>query len=138
MRDYVKNAVSFPFLFILVASLSLGLQYSNAGNNQSLSLSRSEVEPLLSYNGINISNVDNISSRLHLPGVFDNIFNIPYKVKVKFDSITVHHDYDSRGRADGEWFLSVYVQGKEVDLSAASGPGSGLFDVDEGETLKLL
>ena len=89
-------------------SLSLGLQYSNAGNNQSLSLSRSEVEPLLLYNWINVSNVDNISSRLQLPGVFDNIFNIPYIVKVKFDSITVNNDYDGRGRAEGEWFLSAY------------------------------
>lgn len=61
----------------------------------------------------------------------------PYKVKVTFDSITVHHDHDGSTSGDGEWKLVAYVQGKKVDLTSASGPGAGLNDVSDGETVKF-
>lgn len=51
-----------------------------------------------------------------------------YKVKVTFDSVTVHNDHDGFGRGSGEWFNVAYVQGKLVGLS---------MDPDSGDTIKL-
>lgn len=54
---------------------------------------------------------------------------------VTFDSITVHNKHEGAFSGDGEYALAAYVQGKQVDLTAASGPGAGLMDVSNGETL---
>jgi hypothetical protein len=62
---------------------------------------------------------------LDTPGI-----QLPYKVKVKFDSITIHDDKEGRFSGDGEFALSAYVQGKRVDLTAAS----GIWDAREGKT----
>jgi hypothetical protein len=56
-------------------------------------------------------------------------------VTVTFDSITVHNRHDIGSFNDGEYYLVAYVQGKKVDLTHASGPGAGLWDVSDGETL---
>ena len=52
---------------------------------------------------------------------------------VTFNSITVHNKHE--GGFEGEFALVAYVQGKKVDLTAASGPGDGLWDVSNGETV---
>jgi hypothetical protein len=54
---------------------------------------------------------------------------------VTFNSITVHNKHEGTFSGDGEYALAAYVQGKQVDLTHASGPGAGLMDVSNGETL---
>jgi hypothetical protein len=56
-------------------------------------------------------------------------------VSVIFNSITVHNNHEGAVSGDGEYYLVAYVQGKKVDLTHASGPGDGLWDVSNGETL---
>jgi hypothetical protein len=58
---------------------------------------------------------------------------VPYKVKVTFDSMNVHHPHEGAFSGDGEFDMVVYVQGLRVKLTEASGPGSGLWDVSLGE-----
>jgi subtilisin family serine protease len=63
----------------------------------------------------------------------------PYKVKVTFDSITVHNSHEGILSGDGEYDLSAYVHGKLVsltDLSRSAG-GSGLWDVSSGEKVNF-
>jgi Ca2+-binding RTX toxin-like protein len=52
-----------------------------------------------------------------------------------FNSITVHNNHEGLFSGDGEYDLAAYVQGRKVDLTAASGPGAGLNDVSNGETV---
>jgi hypothetical protein len=54
---------------------------------------------------------------------------------VTFNSITVHDNHEGLFSGDGEFDLAAYVQGRKVDLTAASGPGAGLNDVSNGETV---
>jgi hypothetical protein len=56
-------------------------------------------------------------------------------VTVSFNSITVHNKHEGGTWGDGEYNLFAYVQGKQVDLTRKSGPGEGLWDVSNGETL---
>lgn len=58
-----------------------------------------------------------------------------YKVRVVFDSMTVHKDHEGALSGDGEYDIAVYVQGIKVGLTDASGPGDGLWDVSSGETV---
>ena len=71
-----------------------------------------------------------------------------YKITVVFDSITVRDDHEGLFSGDGEYWLTAFVQGKPVDLTAASIVGSpihiygeippeGLGDVSEEETVKF-
>jgi hypothetical protein len=59
----------------------------------------------------------------------------PYKVRVVFDSMTVHNSHEGTFSGDGEYDIVAYVQGKKVGLTDASGPGDGLWDVSSGETV---
>jgi hypothetical protein len=59
----------------------------------------------------------------------------PYKIKVTFDSMTVHNDHEGALSGDGEYDIAAYVQGIKVGLTDASGPGDGLWDVSNGETV---
>jgi len=54
---------------------------------------------------------------------------------VTFNSITVHNKHEGPFSSDGEYYLVAYVQGRKVDLTRASGPGAGLWDVSNGQTL---
>ena len=54
-----------------------------------------------------------------------------YKVKVKFDSITVHNNHDPFTSGDGEYWLWAIVQGQTVDLNEAS--SGKLWDVGDGQ-----
>lgn len=65
---------------------------------------------------------------LDTPGI-----ELPYKVKVKFDSITINRDREGPASGDGEFDLSAYVEGKRVDLTAAS----GIWDAKEGKTYQF-
>ena len=56
-------------------------------------------------------------------------------ITVSFNSITVHNRHEGGSWGDGEYNLFAYVQGKQVDLTRASGPGDGLWDAGNGETL---
>jgi hypothetical protein len=58
-----------------------------------------------------------------------------YKVKVVFDSMTVHNDHEGALSGDGEYDIAAYVQGIKVGLTDASGPGDGLWDVSSGESV---
>ena len=63
----------------------------------------------------------------------------PYKVKVTFNSVTVHNDHDPTGAGDGEYDLNAYVHGQLVsllDMSRKTG-ASGLWDVSSGETVNF-
>ena len=63
-------------------------------------------------------------------------YKVPtYKVKVTFDSMTVHDDLEGAFSGDGEYDIAAYVQGIKVGLTDASGPGAGLWDVSTGETV---
>jgi hypothetical protein len=55
------------------------------------------------------------------------------KIKVTFNAITVHDSHEGVWSGEGEYDLSAYVGIHLVDLTAASGPGEGLWDVDKGE-----
>jgi hypothetical protein len=61
----------------------------------------------------------------------------PYKIKVTFDSMTVHNDHEGALSGDGEYDIAAYVQGIKVGLTDASGPGDGLWDVSSGETVSF-
>lgn len=68
-----------------------------------------------------VSGVSSIGSRAPLLG--DSILTAPYKVKVTFNSVTVHNTHDPgfiSPQGAGEYDLSVYVQGRKVDLTSAS------------------
>jgi hypothetical protein len=69
----------------------------------------------------------------------DNITpsGINVQTVVTFNSITVHNKHEGLASGDGEYDLVAYVQGKKVDLTSASGPGSGLMDVSQGETVSF-
>jgi hypothetical protein len=60
-----------------------------------------------------------------------------YKVTVTFNSLTVHDTHEGVFSGDGEYDLVVYVQGTKISLTDASGPGDGLWDVSEGETVSF-
>jgi hypothetical protein len=60
-----------------------------------------------------------------------------YKVTVTFNSLTVHDTHEGVLSGDGEYDLVVYVQGTKINLTDASGPGDGLWDVSEGETVSF-
>ena len=57
-------------------------------------------------------------------------------VTVTFNSITVHDSHDFGYFNDGEYDLVAYVQGKKVDLTAAS-VHTGLYDVGDGDTINF-
>jgi hypothetical protein len=79
------------------------------------------------------------------PQLGDSILTTPYKVKVTFNSITVHKTHDPgfiSPQGDGEYDLVAYVQGRKVDLTGASinclyagFPPCGLGDSDLRETI---
>lgn len=60
-----------------------------------------------------------------------------YQIRVSFDSLTVHDTHEGIFSGDGEYDLVVYVQGTKISLTDASGPGAGLWDVSEGETVRF-
>src|SRR6188474_56080 len=63
-----------------------------------------------------------------------------YRIRVGFDSITVHNNHETTGGGDGEYMLFAYVQGKGVDLTKLSqfGGNAGLNDVSDGETVQFM
>ena len=66
----------------------------------------------------------------------DSYAQIPkYKVKVTFDSITVKNDREGAASFDGEFDLSVFVQGKRVDLTGGS--SNRIWDAQEGKTYQF-
>jgi hypothetical protein len=82
-----------------------------------------------------------------VPQLGDSILTAPYKVKVTFNSITVHNTHDPgfiSPQGEGEYDLTAYVQGRKVDLTGASinclyagvdFPPCGLGDSDLRETI---
>jgi hypothetical protein len=69
---------------------------------------------LVANAGLTVQN----SYALKGPDNLNPILNPIYKIKVTFDSITIHHDRDDY--SDGEFDLSAFVQGKRVDLTGAT------------------
>jgi len=67
----------------------------------------------------------------------DVVLTSNYKVRVTFDSLTVHDPREGVFSGDGEYDLVAYVQGTKVGLTDASIPGAGLWDVSEGETVQF-
>ena len=74
----------------------------------------------------------------------DNSINFPYKVTVRFDSITVNDNHEVTRFGNAEIDISAFVQGIRVDLTGASArgevhtgdmPHTGLGDASEGETI---
>jgi hypothetical protein len=72
--------------------------------------------------------------------------NEKIKVKVKFDSITVHDNHEDFGEGTGEYGLYAFVQGKGIDLAKASEFGvcggdpkycGGIWEASDGETIKF-
>jgi hypothetical protein len=57
------------------------------------------------------------------------------RVKIIFDSMQVKDNHEGELSGDGEYDISAYAQGKRVGLTDASGPGAGLWDVSNGETV---
>jgi hypothetical protein len=124
VNQTIQNLVVVLFLFGLIASSSIGIQYSDAvfNNASKIQTPHNLVVPIVGGAGST------------------TILNAPYKVTVNFDSITVHNNHDHasvftgpRDCCGGEWDLAAFVQGKAVDLTAAS--NDNLYDVDQGQTL---
>jgi hypothetical protein len=81
------------------------------------------------------------------PQIGDSILNALYKVRVTFNSITVHNTHDPgfiSPQGEGEYDLTAYVQGRKVDLTEATVnclyagvdfPPCGLGDSDLRETI---
>ena len=74
----------------------------------------------------------------------DSSISFPYKVTVKFDSITVNDNHELTRFGNAEIDISAFVQGIIVDLTDASTrgeihtgdmPHTGLGDSSEGETI---
>jgi hypothetical protein len=65
------------------------------------------------------------------------VINNLYTVKVTFDSMTVHNNHEGLLSGDGEFDIVAYVHANRVRLTDPSGPGSGLWDVSEGETVSF-
>ena len=65
----------------------------------------------------------------------NTVYAVNVVTEVTFNSITVHNKHEGTFSGDGEYDLVAYVQGKKIDLTYASGPGSGLWDVSNGESL---
>jgi hypothetical protein len=65
------------------------------------------------------------------------VINNLYTVKVTFDSMTVHNNHKGLLSGDGEFDIVAYVHANRVGLTDPSGPGSGLWDVSEGETVSF-
>jgi hypothetical protein len=165
VNNIIRNVVMLPFLIILVASMALGFLYSNSAfgteTDQSSDTSEArsqESSETQSEEGSDTSNTSGTETnqsesatkpflsglgdaKVPLPGgkVLDpgNIAPAGPNVQtvVTFNSITVHNNHEGFASGDGEYKLAAYVQGKKVGLTYASGPGSGLMDVSNGETL---
>jgi F5/8 type C domain len=67
---------------------------------------------------------------LDTPGI-----DLPYKIKVTFDSITIDDDREGDFSGDGEFDLSAFVQGKRIDLTAAS--GGKIWDAHQYKTYQF-
>jgi hypothetical protein len=219
MNQIIKEVIILPFVLVLVASMALGLQYSNvlasvsntetdgrseAGSQESSdalseggsdtsdtsdTINEQLVEPQTreTFNTTNVTSggqpsgkfeeTSNASSRIidkkptkqlqesdlgsgpqnvskplksGLGGakvpptggkVLDRDTLAPFGINVQtvviFNSITVHNKHEGLASGDGEYDLVAYVQGKKIDLTSASGPGSGLMDVSQGETVSF-
>jgi F5/8 type C domain-containing protein len=57
---------------------------------------------------------------------------IPYKVKVTFDSITVHNDRDGFPRGAGEWYMAAYIQGQLVYFEMQPDDDDGTINFEPG------
>jgi len=57
------------------------------------------------------------------------------QVLVALSSITVYNKPEGTFSCDIEFRLVAYVQEKQVDLTRASGPGAGVMDVSNSETV---
>ena len=158
----MKNVVMLPFLLILVVSMASGFQYSNPAfgtetdessdtseaRSQESSETQSEGGSATSNASHAETNQSENASKRFLSGLGDA--KVPLKgdkvlgaapagpniqTVVTFNSITVHNKHEGAFSGDGEFALAAYVQGRQVDLTHASGPGAGLMDVSNGETL---
>ena len=165
MDNPIKNVVMLPFLLILVVSMTLGLQYSNpafgteADESTDTSEARSQESSETQFEeGSTASNVSGTETNqsesatkpflsglggAKVPPTGGEVLNpgniapvgINVVTVVTFNSITVHKNYEGGSWGDGEYNLFAWVQGKQVDLTRKSGPGAGLWDVSNGETL---
>ena len=72
-----------------------------------------------------------------VPVQYSAVINNLYTVKVTFDSMTVHNNHEGLLSGDGEFDIVAYVHANRVGLTDPSGPGSGLWDVSEGETVSF-
>jgi hypothetical protein len=108
-----------------------GSASSNTSGTET-NLSESATKPFLS--GLGDAEVPPTAGEVLDPGNTAPV-GINVVTVVTFNSITVHNKHEGFASGDGEYDLAAYVQGKQVDLTHASGPGDGLNDVSNGETL---
>jgi F5/8 type C domain len=165
----MKEMVILCTLLVFAATFCFCIQASNAGIKQTQGLSQVQIlsETLgnvtnrTSFSTAEIANrtsaplILNETTVDSFPGVIQfiaprtglqglTIINVPYKVTVTFDSITVNSDHDTESSVTsplgsnsrgGEWHMGAFVQGKVVDLNAAS--DGKLWDVDDGDTINF-
>jgi len=151
--------------FLIDGSLGEKQYKANIGNDADVFVSyhRSKIAPSVTsnvkdpkqYERIDNSNkIQNSNDLFHVasvgssaPQLGDSILTAPYRVKVTFNSITVHNTHDLgfiSPQGEGEYDLAAYVQGRKVDLTGASinclyagvdFPPCGLGDSDLRETI---
>ena len=128
-------------MFIFTLILILGVDYSYAGTKNSESVIGTERSSNSTLNHNREFNIAPTLTTKFLPndqvlkqegsGVLEGPGQVSkYKIKVTFDSITIHNDNEGVLSGDGEIDLSAYVQDKRVDLTDAS----GIWDAVEDET----
>jgi len=141
-------------IFVLLASaisLSLTLLFENSSLG-STKLSTSANKSIQAFPGMVINKLEMESEESAIPGLNlspgyvikgggESVLHMPYTVTVTFDSMTVNDDHDhslspilSNGdNGDGEYEIAAFVQGKPIDLTAAS--NNELRDVSDDETV---
>jgi hypothetical protein len=147
------NAKIFAFLIVtgIITSMISGIQNSSifaltkaedpdAGGENKAPSSAGVISPKLpSSTSTNEEPSKPLFSKKIIPNL--NLFTAtaPYKIKVTFNSITVHNSHEGALSGDGEYDLNAYVHGKLVkltDLSRSTG-AAGLWDVSSGEMVKF-
>jgi hypothetical protein len=114
---YVKTGAASRDLTESPNSYTFGVKVLNDNN---------ELSPAVTWK-FNIQKQITIDPGIHV------IEPIDYKVKVKFDSITVHNNHEGLLHGDGEYYLYAIVQGRVLDLTEAS--LGHLYDVGSGQTV---
>src|SRR4029078_10578653 len=135
----ILGLILFGNLGIMQDSITLALKNSDPDAGGELKAQENVINPKVPSGSANEEPTKPSFSTKITPNIGIFTPSSPYKVKVTFNSVTVHNSHEGLLSGDGEYDLNVYVHGKLAkltDLSRSSG-ASGLLDVSSGETVNF-